>query len=105
MDKYYGKVGYGPVQIETAPDVWEDSIVEREYYGDVRKNAMSQRPSESVNDDLAVNVIISIVSDPYAYSNFHKIRYIEWMGSKWKISSALIKSPRIELTLGGLYNG
>lgn len=104
MDKYYGKVGYAS-QIETSPDVWEDAITERNYYGDISKNSSSQRTGESINDDLAVNVVISIVSDPYAYSNFHKIRYIEWMKSKWKVASAQVKSPRIILTLGGLYHG
>jgi hypothetical protein len=34
------------------------------------------------------------------------MRYVEFMGAKWKVSSVdATKRPRLVLTLGGLYNG
>ena len=48
---------------------------------------------------------ISILSVPYAVNNFHSMRYIEFMGAKWKVSDVEVQYPRLLLTLGGLYNG
>ena len=102
--KWFGKVGYG-VSTETAPDVWENVITEREYYGDAIRMTRRLEGANEIIDDLAVSVTISIVADPFAYNNFHTIEYAEYMGNKWKVSSADPAYPRLNLTLGGLYNG
>lgn len=104
MAKWFGKVGYANT-VETAPDVWEDVIVEKEYFGDVIRNTRRLEGADEVIDDIAVSVTISIVADPYAYSNFHTIKYVEYMGNDWKVSTVDPAYPRLNLTLGGLYNG
>ena len=104
MSKFYGKVGYVDV-IEVAPDVFDEEITERLYSGDVLRMSKSWQNSEHLNDNLQVNIQISIVGDPYAYNHFHTLRYVEWMGTLWKITSAEPQYPRIILTIGGVYNG
>lgn len=104
MAKYYGKIGYA-VTVETRPGVWKEQITEREYFGDVMRNVRRLESSQQVNDNINVSNSISIVADPYANDNFHSMRYIEFMGSKWKISSVEVQYPRLVLTIGGLYNG
>lgn len=103
MGKFYGMVGYA-VSKETSPGVWTDAIVERPYYGDVKKLARRLANGEGLNDNVDISNIISIVSDPFGFTNFHAIRYVTWFGSKWKVSSVEVAYPRLELTLGGLYN-
>ena len=102
--KWFGKVGYANT-VETAPDVWEDVITEREYFGDAIRLTRRLEGADEIIDDIAVSVSISIVADPYAYNNFHTIKYVEYMGNKWKVSSVDPAYPRLNLTLGGLYNG
>lgn len=104
MAKYHGSVGYAE-NTETKPGVWKDVITERSYYGDVIKNTSRIQPSGNVNDDLVINNVISIVADPYANQNFHAIRYVTWMGSKWKVTNVDVQRPRLILTIGGVYNG
>lgn len=104
MAKYYGVIGYAET-VETSPGVWKEMIVERSYYGDVVKNNRSLQNSEHLNDDINVSNQISIVADPYAIANFHAIRYAEFMGTKWKVPSVDVQTPRLLLSLGGLYNG
>lgn len=104
MAKWCGMIGYSK-SVETDPGIWEESITERLYYGDVINNIRSLQSSNSVNDNITVSNKISIVADPYAYQNFHALRYVEYMGTKWKISSADVQYPRIILSIGGLYNG
>lgn len=103
MAKYYGSIGYTETT-ETSPGVWTENFTERKYSGDVLKNTRRWQAGENLNDDLTINNIISIVADPFAYQNFHKMRYIEWMGAYWKISNIEVQSPRLLLTIGGVFN-
>lgn len=104
MARFYGEVGYSETT-ETAPGVWRELVTKRNYYGDVTRNTRQWSNGDGVNDDLNVNNTISIVADAYAYQNFHAIRYVVWMGSKWKVTGVEVEAPRLLLTLGGVYNG
>lgn len=104
MGKWFGRIGYSE-QLEVSPGVWEEKITERQYYGDVVRNIRRLESSVNVNDDINASMEISIVADPFALSNFHSMRYIEYMGSLWKISNAEVNYPRLVLTIGGLWNG
>nr|DAL46691.1 MAG TPA_asm: hypothetical protein [Caudoviricetes sp.] len=104
MAKYFGKIGYS-VTKETTPGVWEESVTERSYYGDLIKNTRRYQSADKVNDDLNISNEISILADPYAYENFHLMKYVEFMGAKWKVTSVEVQHPRLILTIGGVYNG
>jgi len=104
MTRFYGKIGYGE-SVESAPGVWTDDIVERSYYGDVFRNARNLREGENLNFDLNVQNSISIVADAYANDHFFAIRYVEWAGTLWTVSSVEVQSPRLLLRLGEVYNG
>lgn len=104
--KYYGKIGYGVTAENPAGSgVWTETITERYYYGEVTNTYRRLETTDKVNDDLSITNTISIVADPFAYSNFTDMRYIEWEGHKWKVSSVQVARPRLILTLGGVYNG
>ena len=104
MAKFYGEIGYGET-VETSPGVWEDTIVEHVYSGDVIRNTRKLQEGEHLNNDLTVGNSISIVSDAYANEHFFAIRYIKWAGTLWTISDVEVQSPRLILRLGGVYNG
>ena len=104
MAKWFGKVGYAVTE-ETEPGIWEETVTDREYYGDVISNRFKRQNSGDVNDDINISQIISIVADPFAYQHCSKIIYVEYMGSKWKVSDVEPIFPRLQLTIGGVYNG
>lgn len=104
MAKFYGPIGYAEY-VEKEPGVWGESITERKYSGDVLKNSKRWQPGDSLNDNLNVNNQISIIADPFAQSNFSTIRYVKWMGAAWKVTNIDVQSPRLILTIGGVYNG
>lgn len=104
MAKFYGAIGYA-LQEETAPGVWTDKIVEKNYRGDVVLDQRRWQQSEQVNDNLNLDNSVSIIADPYAYQNIGNIKYIVWNGVTWKIQSISINRPRIILQIGGIYNG
>lgn len=104
MAKWAGIIGYAKT-VETSPGVWEEKITKRNYRGDVPRNSRVLQTTSQVNDNVNVSNVISIVADPYANENFHAMRYIEFMGAKWKITNIEVERPRLKLTIGGLYNG
>lgn len=105
MARWFGKVGYSKT-VETVPGVWTPQNTEIEYFGDVNRNSTKWTGnSESTNDNLTINVQISIVADPFAIEHFSSIKWIEYMGAKWKIVNAEPQLPRILLSLGGEWNG
>ena len=103
MAKFCGVIGY-VITRETEPGIYVEEIVENEYYGDVIRNTRRLREAAKVNDDINISNQISIVADPFANNNFHAMRYIVFMGAKWKITQVEVEYPRLTLTIGGLYN-
>lgn len=104
MARLYGTIGYVDT-VETEPGLWEEQKIERQYSGELIKNTRRLEGSGGVNDNINISNEVSIVADPYAYENFHAMRYIEFMGTKWKISNVEVRYPRLILTIGGVYNG
>ena len=104
MAKYYGVIGYAET-VETAPGVWEEQITERNYYGELVRNTSRFQVSDQVNDNVNIANEISVIADPFATQNFHAMRYVEFMGAKWKITNVEVRYPRLILTIGGVYNG
>ena len=103
MAKFYGIIGYA-ITKETEPGIYEETIVENSYIGEVIRNSRRLKDSGNVNDDIVINNKISIISDPFANNNFHSIRYVELTGCKWKVTEVEVQYPRLLLTLGGVYN-
>ena len=103
MAKWYGVIGYAKT-VETKPGVWKEQITERTYYGDLVRNTRNLQTADQLNDNINVANEISIISDPFANQNFHSMRYVEFMGAKWKITNVEVQYPRLILTIGGVYN-
>lgn len=104
MAKFYGKVGYEELVDQYNTGVYMPVITERFYYGDINKINRRLQDRSEVNSDIVLNNVFSIVADAYAYEHFFAIRYIEWMGSLWKVSNVEVERPRLILTVGGVYN-
>lgn len=104
MAKWFGKVGYAITE-ETDPGIWEETIIEKDYYGDITSDRRNRQNSGEVNDNISLSNVISIVADPFAYQNCSHIIYVEIMGTKWKVSNIDVQYPRLILTVGGTYNG
>lgn len=104
MPKFYGKIGF-LTTAETEPGIWTESLVERSYYGDLTRLSKSTQNESRLNDDIRIANSFSIVADPFAYENFANMKYIEYMGVKWKIESVDATSPpRLIIQASNKYN-
>ena len=105
MAKFYGSIGFVKT-VETETDVWETVETVKRYCGDlVRNQRRWEDKSDTINENLTVSNEVSIVADKFAYDNLDAMKWVEVMGSKWKVNSVTIDYPRIVLTVGGVYNG
>jgi hypothetical protein len=104
MAKFHGKVGF-ITYVESEGSVYKECVTEKGYYGDVIRLSRRYAPSETINDDLTLNAEISIVADAFAYQNFQSLRYVNYQGANWEVTSAAVERPRIIMQIGGVYNG
>lgn len=110
MAKWHGKICFSTEQIEIDPEnrpgVYEEKQVVKEYYGDMlQRRRRSEESSDSINDNVRLNNTLSIICDSFMTENYTNIVYVTVFHKEWKVVEANIQYPRIELTLGGLYNG
>ena len=67
--------------------------------------AEKDKTSGSINDNILLANVVSILADPFAIENCSYMAYAEIMGTKWKISEVEVQYPRLILTIGGVWNG
>lgn len=105
MAKWFGTIGFAET-VETKPGVWEEQITERKYYGDVIRNTRRLQSTDQLNNDINIANEISIVADPFATNHIYAMRYVEFMGTRWMVSTVDAgQRPRLILSIGGVYNG
>lgn len=103
MAKYYGRIGFATPVNDEKPGVTFDEIIERSYFGELTRNAKRVQVGDTINDDLSLSNQISLLLDPYLEKNFYNIRYLAYMGAKWKVTKVEVRYPRIIIDIGGLY--
>lgn len=102
--KYFGNVGF-VVPVEKSRGVFEEQETVRPYYGDIINRSFQWQQNSNLNDDINVRAEISIIADMYCYEHFPHIRFVEYMGTTWKVTGIRDERPRLILTIGGLWNG
>lgn len=104
MAKFVGVIGFAePTENEYGVNSY--IIAEKKYKGDILRDYQKWDSAETLNDDYSINNTISVVADTYARHHLYAIKYVIWDGGCWKVNSVDIKFPRIELHIGGAYNG
>lgn len=105
MAKWYGVIGISD-NIEIESGYYEDTIIEKTYQGDVISTRWKRQAStDQINDNITLSKQISIIADQYAFYHYSSIAYVEYMGTKWKVTEVEPQFPRLILTVGGVYNG
>jgi len=111
MAKFYGIIGFSILEERPSGEegvntgIYEETVVEKNYRGDILRNARRWEQSENLNDNLTINNTFSIIADSFALQNYQAMKYMTWSGSSWKITNIEIQRPRIIITVGGVYNG
>ena len=104
--RFAGKVGYiRTVQDENDDSNWVNEKVEKQVYGDILRDVFNNSQASQINDNFTITNQFSIVADDYAYHNLQYIRYVEYLGVKWRVTSVdALQRPRLVLSVNGVYN-
>ena len=92
MNRWCGKIGFAE-QVETSQSVWTEEITERTYRGDILRNTRRLQNSQQINDDISISNQISVIGDAYMRDHFINMRWIEFMGAKWKAAEVDASQP------------
>lgn len=105
MAKFYGPIGYASTSEDSSSSgVWGEIFTEHNYYGDWIRDGRLLQSTDKVNSDISISNRLSILSDPFAINNFHSMRYVTYLNTKWKIENVEVAYPRLILTLGAEFN-
>lgn len=104
MAKFYGMIGFSE-EVELRPGVYDEAIVERPYYGDIKQALRRYNEREEVVGEVTIGNRIEILADGYALDHIFTMRYVEWQGVRWTVGTAEVKHPRLVLSLREVYNG
>lgn len=106
MAMFYGPIGFVETfEIPEGSGIWKEVPTEKYYRGIVVKNHKRWDMGDKINPNLSISNSISIVADPFIQNKLYAIRYIKWLGGYWEVSSVDVESPRLILSIGGVYNG
>ena len=104
MARYSGYVGY-VITKEVRSGVWKPQIIERYMRGNVLSVTGRAQEDNKVNEDIKLNLRISVIADAFSFENFMYITYAHYAGVKWRVNSVEIMHPRLILNIGEIYNG
>ena len=99
MSKWFGKIGYAET-LETEPSVYEETMKERDYYGDLVRNTRRFDLGDQVNGETTVSNQLSILADPFAQEHFYAMRYATLYGPHTGKAGGLW-SPLTRTGMGG----
>lgn len=100
--KYRGEVGF-IINEETEPGIWKPYSMVQEVRGEVIQNTVSWNEGDTINSDVKFQNRISIVLSNFLTQNMMALRWITYMGVRFKISKIELKPPRMIFTLGDEY--
>ena len=102
--KFHGNIGY-VISTENPDGTFTNEPSEVEASGDVSTFRRRWNDDSLNGDVLYTNTVVSVVLPPTASEWLPNIRYIYWRGVPWCVTSIEELPPRVNLTLGGVYNG
>lgn len=106
MARFCGKIGFAvSAENPVGSGRWSETVTERTYYGDVTRDSWINQGGDKVVQDVNISNSFSIIADAYMKANLGVMRYVKYGGMAWKIDRVEILYPRINLTVGGVYNG
>lgn len=104
MSRFWGKIGLNRGPVETRPGILEEVIEEVEVYGEIR-GAKASWPNAGIREGIHLQHVLSMITPEDSEIDPTEAVYVVWKNRKWAVKYIQFKQPRVELGLGGLYNG
>ena len=90
--------------VDRGDGVFVNQATEKETCGEVTTFRRRWLDETQNGDILYSNTVISVPLSPTVSELLQNIRYVKWHDCYWCVTSMEESPPRINLTLGGVYN-
>ena len=103
--RFAGKIGFVRTVQNNDDSIWTTETTEKLVYGDILRDTRNNDKSSYLNDNFTISNQFSIVADDYTYHNLQYIKYVNYLGTKWRVTSVdALPRPRLVLSVNGVYN-
>lgn len=102
--RFHGMIGFVK-SVDRGDGVFVNQASEVETCGDVNSFRRRWLDDTQNGDVLYSNTVISVPLSPTVSELLPNIKYVKWHDCCWQVVSLEEVPPRINLTLGGVYNG
>lgn len=99
------EVAFWNMDEETGLDEYTPKIEVKTYYVDLEDTIVKNSSSEFQNDKIFISNTIRVFADLFLKSNWPSIRYVIMDGIKYNVATIKPTYPRLQIDLGGVYNG
>jgi hypothetical protein len=102
--KVSGIIGFEYTE-NTGHGVWKKGTTKKKYYMDINRVSWYNRESQqTVNGTFIIQNTISVLLNPFLLDHYTQIKWLEFQGTKWKVSSVSLEEPhRLILSVGERY--
>lgn len=105
MSRFWGYIGINKGIVESGtPGVVEYEIERVRVSGEIR-NARLSWPNANARERLSAQHVLSLITPEDSDIDYNGVVYVEWHNTQWAVTAIQYNRPRLELTMGGLYNG
>lgn len=102
--RYSGVLGVRGPAVEDSPGIFVRPITEYTVSGEIFTSPARWSQGETQQDSLTASQVISCIVDTSKVNVFLDVAYATWQGKKWLVKSVTHQPPRMEFTLGGVFN-
>lgn len=104
MAKTTGFIGY-VTQADDGFGVITPEALEQKIKGDLSRVNPRWSSGTTVAGEVTMSMSFSFLANKFAIDNLDNIRYFVFLGKAWKVNTVQLKYPRVQIELGGAYNG
>lgn len=104
MPRFAGTIGISKLTYTSSPGIVKRDIHEVDVVGEIRNQRFSWS-NANMRDGLRMQHVLSIVTPEDSDIDFSEVVYVNYRNHKWAVTAIEYKRPRVELTMGGAYNG
>jgi hypothetical protein len=103
MARWAGKLGFVAPAVQTATGVYTEPVTEISYKGDIVRESRGVTRNNLPNPDVYIRMAISVIPGKVLRENIASLRYAEYLGQKWSVTSCEVQGQKFVLNLGDLY--
>ena len=104
MSRFSGLLGFVRTELSDG-GVYIEVATEVKVKGILKKISSRTYSEQEVNASVRLANEISVIGNNEIFNHLTSLKYVVWKGTKWSVTTITVEPPRVNIILGGVYNG